>query len=70
VHTQLDSSIAVLKLFPGISENVVDAVLNTKGVKAVILETYGSGNAPMQKWFIQRLKNAIDNNIVILNVTQ
>jgi L-asparaginase len=70
VHTHLDSSIAVLKLFPGISEDVVEAVLNTKGVKAVILETYGSGNAPMQQWFLKRLEQAINNNIVVFNVTQ
>jgi len=70
VHTHLDSSIAVLKLFPGISEDVVEAVLNTKGVKAVILETYGSGNAPMQQWFLKRLEKAINNNIVVFNVTQ
>jgi L-asparaginase len=70
VHTQLDSSIAVLKLFPGISENVVESVLTTKGVKAVILETYGSGNAPMQNWFLKKLEYAINNNIVVFNVTQ
>ncbi|MDI3525986.1 MAG: L-asparaginase [Tenuifilum sp.] len=70
VHTKLDNSIAVLKLFPGITENVVSAVLNTPGVKAIILETYGSGNAPMQDWFLKRIEDAIGNNIVVFNVTQ
>jgi len=70
VHSQLDTSIAVLKLFPGISENVVEAILTTKGVKAVILETYGSGNAPMQQWLLRKLEHAISNNIVVFNVTQ
>jgi L-asparaginase len=70
VHTILDPNIAVLKLFPGITQNVVDAILNTKNCKAVILETFGSGNASTQKWFIDALKKAIDKGIVILNVTQ
>ncbi|QKG79075.1 asparaginase [Tenuifilum thalassicum] len=70
VHTMLDNSIAVLKLFPGITENVVSAVLNTQGVKGIILETYGSGNAPMQDWFLERIEEAIGNNIVVFNVTQ
>ena len=45
-HYLLDTNIAILKLFPGIQENVVAAILATKGLKAVVLETYGSGNAP------------------------
>lgn len=70
VHTTMDSSIAVLKLFPGITPNVVEAILNTKGIHAVILETYGSGNALTQKWFLFLLSKAISNNIVVYNVTQ
>lgn len=70
VHTLLDSNIAILKLFPGITQNVVEAISNTKNLKAIILETFGSGNANTQKWFVDSLKKAIDRGIVILNVTQ
>ncbi len=70
VHKALDANIAVLKMFPGITQNVVEAILNAKNVKAIILETFGSGNASTQKWFIDALKKAIDKGIVILNVTQ
>ncbi len=70
VHTSLDPNIAILKLFPGVTQNAVEAILNTKNIKAVILETFGSGNASTQKWFIDLLKKAIDKGIVILNVTQ
>jgi L-asparaginase len=70
VHTSLDPNIAILKVFPGITQNVVDAILNAKNIKAVILETFGSGNASTQKWFIDSIKKAIDKNIVVLNVTQ
>ena len=70
VHTSLDPNIAILKVFPGITQNVVEAILNIKNIKAIILETFGSGNASTQKWFIDSLKKAIDKGIVILNVTQ
>lgn len=70
VHTKLDPNIAILKLFPGITQNAVEAVLNTKKLKAVIMETFGSGNASTQKWFIDAIKKAIDKGLVVLNVTQ
>lgn len=70
VYTTLNPNIAILKMFPGITQNVVEAILNAKNIKAIILETFGSGNASTQKWFIDALKKAIDKGVVILNVTQ
>lgn len=70
VHKNLDTSVAILKLFPGISEMVVKSILSIKGLKAVILETYGAGNAPTDKWFIDELEDAIKRNIIVFNVTQ
>lgn len=69
-HYLLDTNIAILKLFPGIQENVVAAILATKGLKAVVLETYGSGNAPRKEWFLRRLHDACEQGIIIVNVTQ
>jgi L-asparaginase len=70
VHTQFETSIAILTLFPGITPYAVDSVLNTPGVKAVILHSFGSGNGPSAKWFIKKIKDAVDNNILVFNVTQ
>jgi L-asparaginase len=70
VHRKLDPHIAVLKNFPGIRQEVVEAVLNIPGLKAVIMETFGSGNAPTVGWFIDCLKKAIAKGITILNITQ
>ncbi len=70
IHTQLDCNVTVLKLFPGISENVVRNTLSIPGLKALILETFGSGNAPTDPWFIDCLSNAIQKGLVIYNVTQ
>jgi len=70
IHRNLDTNVAVLKLFPGISLNVVAGILNIKGLKGVILETYGSGNAPTDQWFLDALSEAIRKGIHIYNVTQ
>ena len=69
-HKKLDSNVGILKLFPGISMNLVKSILHTEGLRAVILETYGSGNAPTDKWFIDLLVEAIARGIIIYNVTQ
>lgn len=70
VHTELDNDILVLKLFPGISKNITTSLINTKGLKAIVLETFGAGNATTQEWFIDELKKAIERGIIIYNVTQ
>ncbi len=70
VHTQLNNDIVVLKLFPGISKKITSAILNLKGIKAIILETFGAGNATTEKWFTDELKKAINKGIIILNITQ
>lgn len=70
IHTALDNDITVLKLFPGISKKITSAIMNTPGIKAIILETFGAGNATTQDWFIAELKQAIAKGIIILNITQ
>lgn len=70
VHTELDNDIAVLKLFPGLSKKITLAILTTPGIKAVIIETFGAGNASTEAWFIDALKQAIKKEIIIFNVTQ
>ena len=57
-------------MFPGINEAVLSAIFNIPNLKGVILETYGSGNAPTEEWFISLLKKAIKNGLHIINVTQ
>lgn len=70
VHKELDDHVVVVKMFPGINETVLSAILNIPNLKGMILETYGSGNAPTADWFIQSLKKAIKNGLHIVNVTQ
>jgi len=69
-HYSMDPEIAILKLFPGINKSVVESILKTKKLRAVILETYGTGNAPRHAWFIDMINDAVKRGIIIVNVTQ
>lgn len=70
VHKKMDNNVAVLKLFPGLSVEVLRSVLKIQGLKALILETYGAGNAFTEPWFLEELKKAIKKNLHIVNITQ
>ncbi len=70
LRTKVDQNVAILKLFPGISAQTVEAILNIPNLRAVILETYGSGNAPSATWLYNTLKEAIARGMIIVNKTQ
>lgn len=70
VRTKTDRNIGILKIFPGITEQTVNGVLNIPGLKAVILETFGAGNAPRGEWFYQSLKKATNQGVIIVNKSQ
>lgn len=66
----MEASVAVLKLFPGISEKVVRSVIETEDLKGLLLETFGSGNGFTKPWFREALKAARERNLCMVNVTQ
>jgi L-asparaginase len=70
VHNVFDTNVAILKLFPGINKKLVSAVIKTEGLRGLIIETYGSGNAPTYQWFLDELKQFINIGGIIFNVTQ
>ena len=70
VHRKFNNHIAILKLFPGITPEYMDAMLGYKELKGLILETYGAGNAPTVSWFLDRIKKAVEKGMLILDVTQ
>lgn len=70
INTAIDTNVAILKMFPGISKAAIKSTLNIPGLRALILETYGSGNAPTKPWFLDLLSNATSKGIIILNITQ
>jgi len=70
LHKKFSDRITIIKLFPGINRKYMDAVFEINGLRAVILETYGSGNAPSDTWFTKRIRNAASDGIIFLDVTQ
>ena len=70
VHKKFDPNVGILKLFPGITHDFVKHSLDTPGLKGIIMETFGSGNAPTTEWFIEDLSEAIKKGLIIYNVTQ
>lgn len=70
VQKNFDDNVAILKLFPGINEKVLTSFFAIPNLKGIVMETYGSGNAPTEKWFVEVLALAIQNGIHVINVTQ
>jgi L-asparaginase len=70
LHSDFDFNVSIIKLFPGISQSMVEAIVKTSGLRAVIIETYGSGNAPTLPWMTQILTDVIRQGIIVLNISQ
>jgi L-asparaginase len=70
IHKNIDNNVAIIKMFPGISECVLSAIFDIPQLKGIVLETFGSGNAPTEGWFLSLLKTAISKGLYIVNVTQ
>lgn len=67
---ELDTRVSILKLHPGITQQVVRNILCGQETRAVILETYGAGNAPSKQWFLDLINEASSMGKILLNVTQ
>ena len=69
-HTHLDTRVSILKMHPGITPDVVRHILCSPETRAVIIETYGAGNAPSKEWFLSTVKEATGMGKILVNVTQ
>jgi L-asparaginase len=67
---RFDDRVGILKIFPGITPSLVKSILHAEGIRAVVLESYGSGNGPTAEWFIQLLTDAVQRGLILLNVSQ
>lgn len=70
VHHKLDTHVMYVDLFPGIREDVVRHILKTPDIKGIVLRTFGAGNAPTCRWFLDAIREAVERGIIIVNVTQ
>uniref|UniRef100_A0A8C6TJ21 asparaginase n=1 Tax=Neogobius melanostomus TaxID=47308 RepID=A0A8C6TJ21_9GOBI len=70
VSTELNRNVGLLRLFPDITAATVRAFLQPP-MQGVVLETYGSGNAPdNRKDLLEELKKATNSGVIIINCTQ
>jgi L-asparaginase len=70
IATMMSEGVAIIKLFPGIGEYTLRAILSVEGLRGVVLETYGAGNAPTADWFLSLMRETVDRGVLVLNVTQ
>ena len=70
VYNKMCDNVIIVKVHPALRQEYLEALLAVEGLKGVVLETYGSGNAPTSPWFINAIKKAIDKGVIVLNVTQ
>lgn len=70
ISTDMDTRVSILKIHPGITREVVRQIVCGSESRAVILETYGSGNAPAKEWFTGMLSDATASGKILVNVTQ
>ena len=70
VYNKMCDNVIIVKVHPALRQEHLEAFLAVEGLKGVVLETYGSGNAPTSPWFINAIKKAIDKGVIVLNVTQ
>lgn len=70
LNKQFDDNVVILKMFPGINRNVFNSIFTLSGLKGIVLETFGAGNVPTASWVTDTVKRAIENDVIVLNVTQ
>lgn len=70
VQYNLDRNVMFLTIFPGITETTLRHLLATPGIKGIVLKSFGAGNAPTDRWFVDAIHDAVKRGIVIVNVTQ
>lgn len=69
-HFALDPNVVVFTLFPGIQDNIVRHVLDAPELRAIVMRSYGSGNAPQRPWLMKMLSDASRRGLNIINISQ
>lgn len=70
IYKKFDNSVTILKIFPGISRRCVEPIFATEGLRAVVLETFGSGNSMTDPWFLDAVRSFTSRGGIVVNVTQ
>jgi L-asparaginase len=70
VHYEMDNNVAIVKIVPGMNTDNLTVLTKIDGLRGVILETFGSGNAPTNQKFLDAVQHLVDKGLVVVNVTQ
>lgn len=70
VDTAIETRVAVVRIFPGLRPEIFRAMLGVEGLRGIVLETYGAGNAPTDSWFVDAVRETVEHGVVVMNVTQ
>lgn len=70
LFTEFDPNVAFLKIFPNITQPILEGILSIPSLKGVVMETFGSGNAPTEDWFLETIEKAIKRGVTVVNITQ
>ena len=67
---RLDNNVIIFSLFPGIREDLIRHIIATPNLRAIVMRTFGSGNAPQNPWLLSALREGTNRGKVIINVSQ
>ncbi len=70
VCTKMDTNVVILRLFPGMTQLILESIINITNIKGIVIEAFGSGNVPTNHWFAELIKKAVKKGILIVIVTQ
>jgi L-asparaginase len=70
IKTTLERSVASLDIFPGIQPALLEKMFTSLGLRGVVLQTFGTGNAPSFPDFLEPIGTAVNNGMLVLDVTQ
>jgi L-asparaginase len=68
--SNIPASVYLLKLHPNMSEWAFRVVEQADGIKTVVLETFGAGNAMKSKELVRMLQYCQEKGITVINCTQ
>jgi L-asparaginase len=67
---RLDNNVIIFSLFPGIREDLIRHIIATPNLRAIVMRTFGSGNAPQNPWLLSALREGTRRGKVIINISQ
>lgn len=70
VQYKMDCNVMCVHLFPGITEETLRHQMTASHIKGIVLKTYGAGNAPTEKWFVDLMRETVKRGVVVMNITQ